>query len=231
MTAEEAAGKDLALMKYRNKRGDDVLVLYNVKNFTTFVTEESKNEPEPSVTEFDIIVGFISYGDNRDGGKAYDAKEVRQSAAQQGFGPVMYDLAMEDAGSLMSDRESVSDSAEKIWTYFYNKRDDVLKMKLDNVFKPETDTEEDDAVIFADVEDVKVKDKSGEEKKTKKYTRKREPLNYAYMSSNATSIADLKSAHKKLMNMLHKSVRADVNDMEAKLHEMGHVFFWAKYRK
>ena len=53
---------------------------------------------------------------------------VMASAAKSGWGPMMYDLLMEFAGSggIMADRQQVTDSAAEVWFYYLrNRRNDV----------------------------------------------------------------------------------------------------------
>lgn len=62
---------------------------------------------------------------------------IRWSQAAKGFGPLLYDVAIEVAtiisGGLTPDRTSVSDDAYKIWDYYLNRRSgDVKTSQLDN---------------------------------------------------------------------------------------------------
>ena len=54
---------------------------------------------------------------------------VVTSDADSGWGPMLYDIAMEwatqNANGLMADRASVEDEAKNVWDYYLNKRDDV----------------------------------------------------------------------------------------------------------
>jgi len=65
-----------------------------------------------------------------------NAMVIRWSQAKKGFGPLLYDVAIEVAtkiaGGLTSDRKSVSDDAYKIWDYYLNKRSDVIDNQMDN---------------------------------------------------------------------------------------------------
>lgn len=58
--------------------------------------------------------------------------------AKHGWGPFLYDIAMElatEAGTgLAADRSSVSRDAEKIWRYYYYKRNDVESIQLDDQY-------------------------------------------------------------------------------------------------
>lgn len=65
--------------------------------------------------------------------------EVLSVMAQTGFGPLLYDLAMELAvklengkGMLKSDPSAMSDFAKKIWNYYYTSRPDVKWTQLDS---------------------------------------------------------------------------------------------------
>ena len=55
--------------------------------------------------------------------------------ASKGYGPLLYDLAMEYAtrkgGGLTADRKTVQDDAIKVWDYYAAKRDDVSPIQLD----------------------------------------------------------------------------------------------------
>jgi hypothetical protein len=59
---------------------------------------------------------------------------VRLSAATKGYGPRLYDVAMEAAtengGMLTSDRNTVSGDAKKVWEYYFKNRGDVKKTPL-----------------------------------------------------------------------------------------------------
>jgi|GEM_PF-6033902 len=60
---------------------------------------------------------------------------VESSSVDKGYGPLLYDLAMETVSkegcSLVSDRKRVSDEAFAVWKYYYENRPDVRKKELD----------------------------------------------------------------------------------------------------
>ena len=68
-------------------------------------------------------------------GDCLDAWMVANASAKDGWGPMLYDIAMEWAteygGGLMSDRSSVSKDAYGVWDYYKNNRPDVEKGQLD----------------------------------------------------------------------------------------------------
>ena len=61
---------------------------------------------------------------------------VAYSDATGGWGPLLYDVAMEYAtlmgGGLVSDRTVVSDEAYAVWDYYLKSRSDVIKSQTDN---------------------------------------------------------------------------------------------------
>lgn len=67
------------------------------------------------------------------------------SHADKGWGPMLYDVAMEWASQkgkgLTPDRAAVSDDAYKVWDYYHSRRGDVKKGQLDsrkNVLTPDS---------------------------------------------------------------------------------------------
>ena len=62
---------------------------------------------------------------------------VGSSGAMKGWGPLLYDVAMEYAtmrgGGLMPDRAMVSDEAKRVWDYYLKNRSDVTAHQLDNL--------------------------------------------------------------------------------------------------
>ena len=65
------------------------------------------------------------------------AREVTGSRVKQGWGPMLYDVAMEwasqNGNGLMSDRMSVSPFAHNVWRYYMSNRGDVKSDQLDNL--------------------------------------------------------------------------------------------------
>lgn len=67
-------------------------------------------------------------------GSCHNANLVGSSRATGGFGPILYDVAIEVSGNsgLMSDRHSVSPDAAGVWDYYMRNRSDVQVKQLDN---------------------------------------------------------------------------------------------------
>lgn len=64
-----------------------------------------------------------------------NALSVSMSGASKGWGPLLYDVAIEYAtkiaGGLIADRESVTSQAVRVWDYYLNRRSDVNHKQLD----------------------------------------------------------------------------------------------------
>ena len=76
-----------------------------------------------------------------------DAWEVIMSHATRGWGPMLYDVAMEwatqNGGGLVSDRSHVSPRAREVWDYYLSNRSDVQGVQLDDLRNTMTPVEED----------------------------------------------------------------------------------------
>ena len=81
-----------------------------------------------------------------------DVYFINRSQAKDGYGPFLYDVAMEYAtlkgSGLMSDRSSVSTDAQKVWQYYLNNRSDVEIHQMDNMENVLTPEEEDNCNQF-----------------------------------------------------------------------------------
>ena len=66
------------------------------------------------------------------------AYEVKKSYAEEGWGPFLYDIAIEWTGNdgLMCDRNSVSPEAMNVWNTYLESRTDIEAIDLDYVNRP-----------------------------------------------------------------------------------------------
>jgi hypothetical protein len=88
------------------------------------------------------IVGYLVIKTHE--GDCWNAGEVKLAAAQKGFGPLMYQYAMNDyAGGLFPDRGSTSQAARAVWQK-YDQRADTKKSKFDDKKSPKTPDPNDD---------------------------------------------------------------------------------------
>ena len=84
-------------------------------------------------------------------GECGGAYMISGAFAVSGWGPMLYDVAMEwatlNGGGLMADREGVSGDARQVWDYYLNSRGDVTPDQLDNLSNELTpDIEEDNCM-------------------------------------------------------------------------------------
>ena len=85
--------------------------------------------PEGSVT-------IVNIQKDRALGPCDMAWKISGSEAQRGWGPLLYDVAMEvatiEGNGLMADRDTVSPSAYSVWSHYLDSRSDVKNHQLDN---------------------------------------------------------------------------------------------------
>jgi len=74
-------------------------------------------------------------------------------ASADGFGPLLYDLAIEITGGLSPDRTTVSDAARDVWDYYYTRRPDVKSEQMDNLENKLTPEEKDNCEQLSASED------------------------------------------------------------------------------
>jgi hypothetical protein len=83
-------------------------------------------------------------------GECGGAWELYHAEATSGWGPLLYDVAMEYAtqngGGLISDRGAVSPAARNVWDYYFSNRGDVTGIQLDDLQNTLTPEEEDNCV-------------------------------------------------------------------------------------
>lgn len=76
------------------------------------------------------VIGMVTW-------KANDNKPntVDVATVDSGWGPLLYDIAVEASGEigLMSDRHEVSQEAKRIWDFYRDRRPDVEKIQYDNL--------------------------------------------------------------------------------------------------
>ena len=80
-------------------------------------------------------------------GHCLGAYMVSYSTASSGWGPLLYDIAIElatqNGSGLIADRESVSGDARAVWNYHMTNRSDVTGIQMDNLKNTLTPEEED----------------------------------------------------------------------------------------
>jgi len=158
------------------------------------------------------IVGFISVLPHQ--GKCWNAGEVKLSAAQKGYGPLMYQFAMSDfTGGLFPDRGSTSSAARVVWQK-YGQRADVVKKKFDDEKNPKTPDPADDCSM------ARGTTMDGDEAY----------LNQAYDApGDASGRSGFMTKHKEfLASMAAKKIQSGV--VESTIENLGDEYFGGRYR-
>ena len=95
-----------------------------------------------TLVDGDFGVGSVSWEDGMHG-PCLNSSYVTHSSAKGGFGPLLYDVAIEMTGGLTPDRTEVSDPALRVWSYYEKNRDDVKNKQLDDLYNKLTTKHED----------------------------------------------------------------------------------------
>lgn len=101
-------------------------------------------------------IASVQWDDDNMYGPCLDASHVSMSQAIGGYGPLLYDLAIEMTGGLVPDRTEVSDAARKVWDYYNNQRPDVNKEQLDDLKNTLTPDEKDNCEQLSAAKDKSV---------------------------------------------------------------------------
>lgn len=183
-------GIDPRIQKQIDNLPDNIMILISDEESlgVKFSYENTTGEPSD-------VFGFVEI-ENMGGGPCSDAWKVMYAMSQKGWGPLLYEVAIEwasqNGGGLTSDRRSVSKKAAAVWNK-YLKRGDVSKNQLDTL-DPELDkltpdNPDDDCVQNAAVRS------SGEENWMN------DPLSKAYFKSSAEVMSALKERGKLEINL------------------------------
>jgi hypothetical protein len=196
----QAAGQNLALLR-KNNGGNVVYVLYDPSKLAA-----AMDEGDPG----GVIYGYLDVKPHQ--GDAWNAAEVKYSAAEKGYGPLMYELAMSDFHALMPDRLSTSQAARAVWQK-YASRADVEKKPFDDVSHPKTPTKADDAKLIPD------------------YDGEIAYLNQAYAGDgDGGSKPTLMAHHKDAVATIADQLQASPDAVERKIMHMGDEYFGNRYR-
>ena len=172
---EDLGGQDLVFMFVDEETGEDVRRSDKIRD------------------KWGWFYGFVyirPYGKDSRGFDCMGAFEVSSTGASSGWGPMLYDLAMEYAtkngGGLVSDRQGVSEDAYAVWKKYMDYRDDVEKVQLDDL---ENSLTPEDADNCTQLSSIKWAEKSGGEWHYK-------PISMLYRKNNTEMFDKLKSAGK-----------------------------------
>lgn len=206
MASQQAASQGLAL--YRKGTGSSVVyVLYNPAK----LAEELPKWQDAGGDINSVIYGYLDVRPHK--GDCWNAGEIKFAAAQKGYGPLMYELAMSDfENGLFPDRLSTSDAARNVWKK-YNQRGDVQKKPFDDVKNPKTAPKVDDCKLIPDFD--------GEEAY----------LNQAYVGhGDPGGKAQMMQLHRDSVPTVAEKLAMPTNEVEQAIFHMGDEYFGTRYR-
>ncbi len=152
-----------AAMRVDSLIANDVYITIDKEGLTDYNVYYSDAKGNPKDGRVSDVHGEVTImRPDKGTGPCGEALNVVYAGAASGWGPMLYDVAMEVAtevgGGLTPDRSSVSNSAQNVWSYYFNDRGDVQSHQLDltdreveyytdlNVQKLTPDIEEDDCL-------------------------------------------------------------------------------------
>jgi hypothetical protein len=206
--SQVAASAGLALMRRTDSQGYNTYVLYVPSVIEQMLVSGNIESAEIAKA----IVGFLMIKTHE--GECWNAGEVKLSAAQKGYGPLMYQYAMNDyAGGLFPDRGSTSNAARAVWQK-YDQRADTKKNKFDDKKNPKTPDPADDCNL------ARGTSLDGDEAY----------LNQAYDApGDAGGRSELMQSHASFIaNMATKKFNKQV--VEDMIENIGDEYFSARYR-
>lgn len=114
---------------------DNIFILYNIDEIKEIQKAKDYHEKNKFANEFQVstdemlkvVYGFIQ---TEAYGKQTKVNEVVVAAAQKGYGPLMYEVAMSynPERFLMADRGSIKPGAIKVWEFFLNNRSEEFEI-------------------------------------------------------------------------------------------------------
>lgn len=208
-----AASQGLALFRSQNA-GKVEYILYDGEAFLF----ETKDLPADelvftSIDPGEIIYGYLVVSPHQ--GECWDAAEVKYAAARKGFGPLMYEMALADFGSIMSDHGvGSSNAARNVWKKFSN-RSDIIAKPFDDIKEPHTPPKEDDCRLIPD------------------WDGENDYLNAAYSGSGDSSgkQAMMKEHERVVQKMLATKKDIKQKDVEQAIRILGDDYFSLRYRE
>lgn len=114
---------------------DNIFILYNIDEIKEIQKAKDYHEKNKFANEFQVstdemlkvVYGFIQ---TEAYGQQTKVNEVVVAAAQKGYGPLMYEVAMSynPERFLMADRGSIKPGAIKVWEFFLNNRSEEFEI-------------------------------------------------------------------------------------------------------
>jgi hypothetical protein len=134
-------------MKTAEQLPPDTVIVIDDQNGFVEVYYGQKGNPRRRSKNPSGGIEALLYSRTIHSGKCGNALMISHAKTDGGWGPLLYDVAMEHAtenyGGLVSDRSFVSDDAYDVWDFYAHGRDDVQVHQLDDLENTLTPTDED----------------------------------------------------------------------------------------
>jgi hypothetical protein len=171
---------------YSPGRASRLLAVKNVSGYALFV---HLKEPQ-------YVLGVLNVEPSQE--PCNGAVEVTSSAADDSFGPLLYDIAMSYSpnSAIMPDRRSVSDRAARVWQRYATARGDVEVRPLDDIANPQTPPPEDDCKF-----------------------QKNSNLNFSVHGDPNHKVTPLILAHERFLTSLWRAFQSEVPDTQLDFDE------------
>jgi hypothetical protein len=176
------------------------VVLYQISIAKQFVDSYSKidltdfyayGHQHSTMSAYRSVIAGVVY--NKEFGSCNDAGVIEISVSHPDYkaGPLAYEIAMWQAGSLAPDRKTVSKSARKVWQK-YSQRGDITSSPFDDVENPVTEDTVDDCRLHNPKDEI-----SNRSEVNKSYRRNSgsKPARLDKMLDNAKIVKQIFSDH------------------------------------
>ena len=199
---QSAKSAKLALCRIIDEPRQKFFILYKaaetINHFTSFASSRTKVGPGDIEKELkdmssDVVIGMIQLSDTESkDGPCNNAYVVNMSATKDGYGPLLYDIAMSLSGGrpIISDRKAVSTLAATLYKGFL-RRGDIEKTQLVDKNDPQNAGDPKSCTLWSDT------------------WPDRDFLDYSYKRSSSIDAAELEQNHKQVVDGL-QSILAKV---------------------
>ena len=198
--------KNLCLYKTHNQTaGEKFYILFRPQRIDEIIASQAPLIPTIGSLgrhseNFVAGVFLESWAEYTGGAVCHGAWEVTKGVADEGYGPVIYDIAMADnPEGIFADRSSVSDDAYGLWKFYRENRYDVDAIPMDLKSRKWTEDPRDDCFWGSGGEQAGV-DPLDPDLELEDFLS--DPLNYVYKRKPMSTMRSLELRSKKLLDRL-----------------------------
>ena len=193
---ESAKSAKLALCRIVDDSRQKFFILYKaaetLDHFASFASSKTKIRPSEIEKELknmsdNVVIGMIQLSDTESkDGPCNNAYVVNMSATKDGYGPLLYDIAMSLSGGrpIISDRKAVSTLAATLYKGFL-RRGDIEKTQLVDINDPQNAGNPNSCTLWSDT------------------WPDRDFLDYSYKRSSNIDASELEQNHRQVVDGLN----------------------------